>query len=599
MADNLIMKRGKTMITHQDIDIKAVHDPIVNVYLKEYKISEITYIDVEITAKEVIQFPRVDLIWHYPIVDIQSYWHPGSARSKSLGVDWDGGVSSKGTVTAPVGCFYSQDGRNRLSVAYSKALETVNCNLGVHEEDGTIKCHITLFTERTKKMKNYKATIRIDTRDIPFYDAIKDMSNWYEMLEGYLPCSVPEEAKLPMYSTWYSFHQSVTDYDIEKQCKMAKQFGCDAVIIDDGWQTEDNQRGYAYCGDWEVAATKFPNMKEHVQKVHTMGMKLLLWYSVPFVGKYSKAWEKFHDKILFYPKHHHAGVLDPRYPEVREYLISTYEFALKEWDVDGFKFDFVDEFDVSRANQKTLEPDEDRDYESVQEAVDRLFTDIMDRLRTIKPRIMIEFRQPYIGPYMRKYGNIFRVGDCPNDAVTNRIGVIDLRLFSGNTAVHSDMIMWSEEDTVENAALQLINVLFGVPQFSMRFERLSESHLKMTEYWLSFWKEHREVLLNGYLKAEAPELLYPIVSAEDDETKIIAVYGDVVVKSGESNPNNLIIINGTLKQELIIDVKEAMMDRRLEVYDCCGNLVNRRLISLQAGLHRFVVKKSGILMLKK
>ncbi|MEK4761247.1 glycoside hydrolase family 36 protein [Viridibacillus sp. FSL E2-0187] len=587
------------MLTQQNIKIEAVCDPIVDVKLEEYKINDITYVNVQIDAKEFIHFPKVDLIWHYPIIDIQSYWHPGSGRSKSFGVDWDGGFSSKGTVSAPVGCFYSQDGKNRLSVAYSKVMETVGFNLGVHEENGTIKCHITLFTEQTKKMKQYHATIRIDTRDIPYYEAIEEISKWYETIENNKPSIVPEESKLPMYCTWYSFHQNVTDHAIEEQSRHAKQFGCEAVIVDDGWQTEDNQRGYAYCGDWEVAASKIPNMKEHVEKVHAMGMKYLLWYSVPFVGKHAKVWDQFRNKILYFQESLQAGVLDPRYPEVREYLISVYETALKEWNIDGFKFDFIDNFDVRRANEKALEPDENRDFESVQEAVDRLLTDVMERLRVIKPSIMIEFRQRYIGPHMRKYGNIFRVMDCPNDAITNRVGVIDLRLFSGSTAVHSDPIMWNKKDTVESAALQLINVLFGVPQFSMRFENLSHSHLEMAKYWLGFWKEHRDVLLNGKLKAEAPELLYPIVSAENDVTKIIAVYGDVVVKSGKSSVSNLIIVNGTLKEELVLDLEEDIMDHTLEIYDCCGHLVKKQFLSLHAGLNRLHVQKSGILMIKK
>ena len=67
---------------------------------------------------------------------------------------------------------------------------------------------------------------------------------------------------------------------------------------------------------------------------------------------------------------------------------------------------------------------------------------------------MIEFRQPYIGPLMRKYGNIFRAGDCPNSALENRVRTTDLHILSGTTAVHSDMIMWHYEDQVEIAAFQ-------------------------------------------------------------------------------------------------------------------------------------------------
>ena len=79
---------------------------------------------------------------------------------------------------------------------------------------------------------------------------------------------------------------------------------------------------------------------------------------------------------------------------------------------------------------------------------------------------MIEFRQPYIGPLMRKYGNMFRAGDAPNAYVANRVRTIDLRLLSGETAVHSDMIMWHPDEPVERAALQLLNVMFSVGRVS-------------------------------------------------------------------------------------------------------------------------------------
>ncbi|QTH40015.1 hypothetical protein J4772_20555 [Cohnella sp. LGH] len=58
---------------------------------------------------------------------------------------------------------------------------------------------------------------------------------------------------------------------------------------------------------------------------------------------------------------------------------------------------------------------EGRDYDSVSEAVDRLLSDVMERMRAVKPDVMIEFRQKYIVPLMRKYGNMFRVADCLNN----------------------------------------------------------------------------------------------------------------------------------------------------------------------------------------
>ncbi|MGE7634136.1 glycoside hydrolase family 36 protein [Bacillus paramycoides] len=586
------------MIT-QKVNIEAIHEESVKVKIDQREENGVLFVHIHIGSEQPIQFPKVNLVWHHPIVDIQSYWHPGSSRSKSFGVDWDGGFSSKATVLAPVGCFYNQEGQNRLAVAYSNAMDTVNFNLGVHEETGTMKAQITLFTEPSKVQSSYDGVIRVDMRDIPYYQAIQDISVWYEEMDGYGPSFVPEIAKLPMYSTWYSFHQDISDDEIEKQCEIAKQLGCGAVIVDDGWQTEDDHRGYAYCGDWEVSPKRIVGMREHVERVHDFGMKYLLWYSVPFVGIYSKTWERFRSKILYFSDNLQAGVLDPRYPEVREYLISTYEKALKEWDLDGFKFDFIDLFDLNRAKGQAIQFDPERDYESVQEAVDRLFTDIMESLKLIKPSIMVEFRQRYIGPYMRKYGNIFRVGDCPNDAITNRVGIMDLRLLSGNTAVHSDMIMWSPEDTTENAALQLINVIFGVPQFSMRFEKLNKDHFEMAKFWLGFSKKYQDVLLNGDLKPTAPELLYPIVETVNDSTRLIAIYADVCIKTGANIPEEFIIVNGTLNEEFILDLETDLVNITIETYSCTGKLIRKHKTDLSKGLHRMETEKSGVLIFRK
>src|SRR6266702_3583774 len=94
--------------------------------------------------------------------------------------------------------------------------------------------------------------------------------HWWASLPDYQPALVPETARLPMYSTWYSFHQQVMAAQIEEQCRLAKALGCEAVIVDDGWHTAGVARNYASTGDWEVAAEKIPDMKAHVARVHEL-----------------------------------------------------------------------------------------------------------------------------------------------------------------------------------------------------------------------------------------------------------------------------------------------------------------------------------------
>jgi alpha-galactosidase len=259
----------------------------------------------------------------------------------------------------------------------------------------------------------------------------------------------------------------------------------DTVIGDDGWQTDDNSRGYAYCGDWEVAEGKIPDMKDFVDRIHATGMKIMIWYSVPFVGLHSKNYERFKDMLM-----DHTGnmrdywSMDPRYKEVRDFLVDTYAKAVKDWKLDGLKLDFIDSFQL---HGKSLEYDARRDYQSLEEAIDALMTEVKEALTAINPEILIEFRQTYVGPAIRKYGNMLRVGDCPADAMLNRQDVVNLRLTSGETAVHSDMIMWHSDACVEAAAMQLVSVLFSVPQISMKIAKLREEHKKMLGFYLSIF----------------------------------------------------------------------------------------------------------------
>ena len=65
-----------------------------------------------------------------------------------------------------------------------------------------------------------------------------------------------------------------------------------------------------------------------------------------------------------------------------------------------------------------------------------LLDGVYKKLTALNPEVMLEFRQSYIGPAVRKYGNMLRVGDCPIDAIKNRQDIVNMRLTSGKTAVH-------------------------------------------------------------------------------------------------------------------------------------------------------------------
>jgi len=509
--------------------------------------------------------PLLTISWVVPIVDIQYQWYPSCHFDRALKADWSNPIPSKISSSAPVYACYNAAGRNRMTIALSDARTKLGLRSGVHEEDGTLHCAAEIPLDATGVTHDYSVTLYRDYDNVSFAEALRRVTRWWEEVCGMKPMPVPDEARSAMYSFWYSFHQATIAADVEAECARAAALGLKSVIVDDGWQTSDGSRGYAYCGDWEPADTKIPDMREHVAKVHALGLKYILWYSVPFVGICSRHWEQFKDKLLAV-RNHNVGVLDPRYPEVRSYLIDTYVNALKTWELDGFKLDFIDSF---RPDGALPAPTPQMDYALVEPAVDRLMTDVMKALRTIKPDILIEFRQSYIGPVMRTFGNMFRVGDCPDDAISNRIGTVDLRLLSGNTAVHSDMLMWHKDEKPEAAALQLLSVIFAVAQVSVRLDTLSDDHRALITFWLQFMSEHRDLLLDTPLEVEAPHNLYPLVRAEKDGKAVIALYdGGRIVKINDDS-REIWLLNATpeMNQAICCEKKRHF---HVVLTDCCG-----------------------------
>ena len=308
-------------------------------------------------------------------------------------------------------------------------------------------------------------------------------------------------------------------------------------------------------------------MKKHIEDIHHIGLKYLLWFSVPFVGKYSQKYAEFKNMQLYYMEDMDAAVLDPRYKTVRTYLTDTYKNALTEWKLDGFKLDFMDCF----VNRDNVPYNDKMDCESVQEGVDRLLRDIKQTLTEINPDIMIEFRQRYIGPGIRQYGNMLRVVDCPNTYVSNRVGTLDLRLMSGKTAVHSDMLMWNSEECVKNAAIQIINIIFSTMQFSVNLESLSDEYVKMLAFWMNFMARERELLLESPVTVYDPQSLYTAASVCNDEKGIIAVYNGCKSVNIQDTVNEIILINGS-QAESIIMCTDREQTFKFVIKNCVGDI---------------------------
>ena len=558
----------------------------INVSKRE--VNEITYLDLNLKLNNEIPQKTI-LKCVVPATNALAIWSSFD-RVHTLRPDWGmNEINSRLASGMPIQQLLGFDGNNRMCVSVSDVDTPIKIRMGYNEENAEVICEIEFFSLQTNKKSEYNATVRFDFRNIKYYDSIYDTVNWWKNECGYKSAFVPENAKLPMDSLWYSFHQNLDYRKIIQECKNSKELGLETVIIDDGWQTDDNNRGYAFCGDWEVSKRKMGDMKKLVKEIHKIGMKVMLWYSVPFMGIHSKKFSEFKTMILDETGDKETFFsLDPRYKKVRDYLSTLYENAIKEWDLDGLKLDFIDSFVLKG---KSLESDERRDYESLEDAILALMSETKEKLTKLKSDVLIEFRQSYVGPSIRKYGNMLRVGDCPGDVLTNRSQAINLRFTSGKTAVHSDMLMWNKTDTVENAAEQFINVIYTVPQISVLVDELSDEHKRMLKFYISFWKENRDVLLNGKLTAENPEIDYSSARATLNGTEIITPYTNSLVEVLE---NKAVILNATLKDFVVIKGAEGY---KAKVVNCLGETVSEFII--KNTLEEIKVSRAGLVCLNK
>lgn len=496
---------------------------------------------------------RFNVYFTFPQKGVFNTWTSDVSCGTHLDPFWGGSNNSSALAfRMPLYEYFDDNDTNRLTIACSESFRLVEAALGVMEEGCDICSELRFFREAEAPMSHYETKIMLDGRRVFWGKTIQDGVKWMMEEKGLHALEAPEAAFEPLYSTWYQFHQNVTDKAVAEECKLAAELGMKTVILDDGWQTEDGNRGYAFCGDWKPTPKKFPDMASHVAAVQKLGMKYMIWYSVPYVGFNSEAYAKFEGKYLYNEHGMGCSVLDPRFPEVREHLVNLYVNALKDWNLDGFKLDFIDSFGLRGEDPAVKENYAGRDIMNVNEAVNVLMKEVSSALKAIKPDILLEFRQQYIGPAIRQYGNMFRAADCPGNAKDNRMRIASLRLTSGTTAVHSDMIEWNLKETPENVGRAIINSIFGVVQYSAMLKDIPQEHLEVIKKWISFTSEHRETLLQSEFRPHHPELGYPVIEAESDTERIVAVYQDNVVVEAAPRGKRLYILNASDSERIVI-----------------------------------------------
>lgn len=510
--------------------------------------------------KVKMQPKKVSLSFSMPALGADGVWSACGGLNRVITPDWNPfTVNVRSVSEYPILSVVSFDDSNVCTLSLSDAEKPCSLKVGYREERSYLVYTVEWFTDIVEEMEHYDVELTIDCRNLHFSQTVKYASKLLE--KKYELISAPPTAFKPVFSTWYCFHQEVYRERLLTECREAKKLGLDTVIIDDGWQTEDNSRGYGFSGDYRPAKAKVGEICSLTNEIRNIGLKSMLWLSLAFYGDYARHTDKFGKMALYHSDDLKAYVVDPRFKEVREYIVSYCVEAVRDWGFDGLKLDFIDSFYLTKDSAIRL----GTDCSSIEEGIKRLFGDLKESLQDVKKDVLIEFRQRYIGPAMQRLGNMLRVGDCPGSLVQNRVSLIDLRLISGEGAVHCDPIEWNVHESAENVARYLINCVFSTLQYSAYPTELTEQQRNVSKKYIDFMKEYEDVLQHGELIPSGMLNNYVACTSIKDDVSVIAVYADTVVGVDRKNT---IILNGGTKDRIVVDIKENRYSYRVE--NCFG-----------------------------
>ena len=125
----------------------------------------------------------------------------------------------------------------------------------------------------------------------------------------------------------------------------------------------------------------------------------------------------------------------------------------------------------------------------------------------------------------------------------------------------------------------------------MLINELPQYHKKMLKFYLGFWNENRNVLLDGKLTAENPESEYSIARVTLEDNEIISPYTNSLVDILKSNS---IVVNGTSKETLVL---KGAKEYKAKVLNCLGENVSEFII--KNTLEEVNVPRAGLIYLNK
>ena len=415
-----------------------------------------------------------------PIVDVQQLWTPDMA-TPLVGRKWWLSKASGPQSSMPCIAYFNMAESNRLFFG-AEALEW-DCLIEskINQELGVYDVKLTVASGEGRTLKPF--TVTIDRREVPWTQAVGD---WRDSLR-YGKGAYPPAAWKPVFCSWYAVHAAVSADWVEKTAAVAADLGFGTFILDDGWSYDEMKRvnpetiktWYRDVGQWDAfSAAKFPDFGKHRERIRRLGLNYIVWVAPYFLGTRSAAFRRWgYDSLPDVKVVEGNALVDIENRPMMESVTEQLVRLMRGCGLDGLKIDFIDYVPPS-----VEKPHGARTFEYV--------SDLMRRLREVRPDGVFEFRQSYATPVTAGLATQFRAGDVPFEWLDNLMRIAQIRLTMGDgVPVHSDPIYWAEAETDDNVARHFMAAMAGVPMLSMDLVKMAPRRREDVRRWMRVYRE--------------------------------------------------------------------------------------------------------------
>jgi alpha-galactosidase len=511
-----------------------------------------------------------------PAIDMHGfYWAPPSPEELSRLPFWTFTKRSGAQSGVPYLSLFHRDGTNRFALGFLDQVTETTLRANLSELTSAFT-----FTWR----KPFPVAAREAERWTERLFVSRSAQPWPEVLRGYgalvdegsrSSLAVPPFAFDPVFCTWTAAHHDIDARWVLETARQAAELGFGTWLTDDGWYTDGGRFGdYRYAGDWRPARTKFPDLREHVAAVQALGLRYVLWVAPYLVGHESRVAARFAGRLERPTETLFAKNLPVADPATAVQVGDTLERLVRDYGLDGLKVDFIDAIPLTPAGARG------RFDGSVGGAVFSTLAGAIDRLVDVRPEILIESRNTYANLASRRWSNVYRASDVPLNFAANRWQVTMLRLLAPDRAVHLDPGLWHPEDTDDNVAVHLINLIASVPMVSVDLARYPSSHRDLIRHWVGFYRRHREAIVHGSFEPEIRMGRVPATRFAGRDEVIVGVYDDLAVRAGDARRTWLLNASTRPYLELLDGTAPAAASgaRQVTIHDRFGKPTSDRIL---------------------